>query len=77
MNPADLTLTISPSLTNKTLAIATVAHKNGKLPVARVDLEPIYTQLKGALGDGWNDYKAAVSAFVLGKSHLRSKTMNG
>lgn len=32
----------------------------------RINLEPIYTQLKAALGDGWTEYKAALSAFVLG-----------
>ena len=68
MNPADLTLTISPTLTNKALPLSTsLAQKNGKIPVPRVDLEPIYTQLKGALGDGWGEYKAAVNAFVLGE----------
>ncbi|KAK5124434.1 hypothetical protein LTR85_001651 [Meristemomyces frigidus] len=69
MNPADLTLpTLSPTLTAKTLPTPqSSAQKNGgKVPVPRVDLEPIYTQLKGALGDGWTDYKAAVNAFVLG-----------
>ncbi|KAK5168977.1 uncharacterized protein LTR77_006286 [Saxophila tyrrhenica] len=65
MNPADLTLNISPSLSNRPLAAPAVA-KNGKAPVPRVDLEPIYTQLKSALGEGWGEYKAAVGAFVLG-----------
>ncbi len=65
MNPADFTLNISPSLANKPLAAPSI-NKNGKTPVPRADLEPIYTQLKGALGDQWPDYKAAISAFVLG-----------
>ena len=68
MNPADLTLTINPDLTSKPI-VAPLANglKNGKIPIPRVDLEPIYTQLKGALGDQWGDYKAAVNAFVLGQ----------
>lgn len=67
MNPADLTLAISPTLANKTaLASSPAVQKNGKLPVPRVDLEPIYTHLKAALGDQWPDYKAAINAFVLG-----------
>lgn len=72
MNPADLTLpTISPSLTAKTLPTPqSSTQKNGKAPVPRVDLEPIYTQLKAALGDGWAEYKAAVNAFVLGMLFL-------
>lgn len=69
MNPADLALpALSPTLTAKTLPTPqSSAQKNGgKVPVPRVDLEPIYTQLKASLGDGWTDYKAAVNAFVLG-----------
>lgn len=68
MNPADLTLNISPSLSSKALPVSALSQRNGRLPVPRVDLEPIYTQLKAALGDGWADYKAAVNAFVLGTS---------
>lgn len=72
MNPADLTLSISPgSLSAKPVpAPLTTTQKNGKTPVPRVDLEPVYTQLKGALGDQWGDYKAAINAFVLGESSI-------
>ena len=67
MNPADLTLNTSPSITSKPLpAPLSISLKNGKAPVPRVDLEPIYTQLKSALGDQWADYKTAVNAFILG-----------
>lgn len=67
MNPADLTLSISPTLTSKQIpAPLLITQKNGKIPVPRVDLEPIYTQLKSALGDQWSDYKAAVNSFVCG-----------
>jgi transcriptional coactivator HFI1/ADA1 len=67
MNPADLSITISPTLTTKALATpSTALNKNGKIPVPRVDLEPIYVQLKAVLGDQWADYKAAVNAFTLG-----------
>ncbi|KAH9828120.1 Transcriptional regulator of RNA polII, SAGA, subunit [Teratosphaeria destructans] len=70
MNPADLTLpTISPTLTNKTLATPqSNGAKNGasRTSIPRVDLEPIYTQLKSALGDLWTEYKTAVNAFVCG-----------
>lgn len=69
MNPADLSITISPTLTTKTpVTPSSALNKNGKIPVLRVDLEPIYIQLKAALGDQWTDYKAAVNAFVLGTS---------
>lgn len=73
MNPADLTLAISPTLTTKQLPSLTLtAQKNGKIPVPRVDLEPIYTQLKAGLGDQWTDYKAAVNAFLLGRHMSQS-----
>jgi transcriptional coactivator HFI1/ADA1 len=66
MNPADLSI-VSPTLTTKSPAtLSTALNKNGKIPVPRVDLEPIYVQLKAALGDQWTDYKAAVNAFTLG-----------
>ena len=68
MNPADLTLNTSPNLSSKPIPppLPIAATRNGKVPVPRVDLEPIYTQLKGALGDQWADYKAAVNSFVCG-----------
>jgi len=69
MNPADLSINVSPTLTNRPLPLSTnVPLKNGKVPVPRVDLEATYTQLKAALGDQWADYKAAVNQFILGKS---------
>jgi len=68
MNPADLQLpTISPSLTSKALPTLQLgALKNAKPTIPRVDIEPIYTQLKAVMGDGWADYKTAVNAFILG-----------
>lgn len=36
--------------------------------VDRVNLEPIYTQLKAALGDNWAEYKLALSHFVRGEN---------
>ena len=32
----------------------------------RIDLEPLYTSLKAAIGDNWGKYKEAISLFVLG-----------
>ena len=66
MNPADLTLNLSTSLSKPLPAPLSATQRHGKTPVPRVDLEPVYTQLKGALGDQWVEYKAAVNAFVLG-----------
>ncbi len=65
MNPAEFSLqTISPTVATRSLP---TAQKNDKIPVPRVQLEPIYVSLKAALSDGWADYKAAVNAFVFGK----------
>lgn len=68
MNPAEFTLqAVSPTFTSKTLPTPqSAAQKNGKVGLERVQLEPIYTQLKAALGDQWVEYKAAVNEFVLG-----------
>ncbi|KAK3114062.1 hypothetical protein LTR53_007993 [Teratosphaeriaceae sp. CCFEE 6253] len=68
MNPADLTLpTLSPTLATKILPTPqSSAQKDGKVHVPRVDLEPIYTQLKAGLGEHWAAYKTAVNAFVMG-----------
>ncbi len=32
----------------------------------RIDLEPLYTSLKAAIGDNWGKYKEAISLFVFG-----------
>ena len=71
MDP-DAFTTISPSHFSK----SEPANKNGgsimtlppvgRITVERINLEPIYAQLKTALGEAWNDYKAALSAFVKG-----------
>ena len=44
------------------------AQKAQKAPntVPRIDLEPLYTSLKTAIGDQWGKYKEATSLFVLG-----------
>lgn len=38
--------------------------------VQRIDLEPLYTSLKAAIGDQWGKYKEATSLFVLGMSYM-------
>jgi len=53
-------------------ASATPAQKAPKAPntVQRIDLEPLYTSLKAAIGDQWGKYKEATSLFVLGMCHI-------
>ncbi|SMR53880.1 unnamed protein product [Zymoseptoria tritici ST99CH_1A5] len=75
MNPADLSLTISPQQT-KTTPAQKYGSTNGtpgmggggssKTGVERVNLEGVYLALKGALGERWGEYKAALNAYVMG-----------
>lgn len=37
------------------------------ISVPRLDLEPIYTELKAAIGDNWTEYKQSTGLFLLGK----------
>ena len=34
----------------------------------RIDIEPLYTALKAAIGDQWGAYKEAINLLVIGKS---------
>ncbi|KAJ9623963.1 hypothetical protein H2203_005410 [Taxawa tesnikishii (nom. ined.)] len=81
MNPADLhhsdslpLLDGTPTLSSKTLPIPSSASARvGKSTSVnpRIDVEPIYTQLRAALGEQFNNYRAAVSQFVQGKLNQR------
>lgn len=53
-------------------ASAAPAQKAPKAPntVQRIDLEPLYTSLKAAIGDQWGKYKEATSLFVLGMCRI-------
>lgn len=44
------------------------AQKPGKalISVPRLDLEPLYTDLKAAIKDNWALYKEAIGLFLLG-----------
>ena len=35
----------------------------------RIDIEPLYTALKAAIGDRWATYKEAINLLVIGKSN--------
>ena len=52
---------------------ASVLQKTSKPnnAIQRIDLEPLYTSLKIAIGDHWTEYKEAVSLYILGlPSHV-------
>jgi transcriptional coactivator HFI1/ADA1 len=61
-NPASLSLSktngISTQPSLKTIKTVNTAQ--------RIDLEPLYTSLKAAIGDNWGTYKDALSLFVSG-----------
>ncbi|KAI4183129.1 MAG: hypothetical protein L6R41_005567 [Letrouitia leprolyta] len=49
------------------------AQKTTNAP-QRIDLEPLYTNLKAAIGDNWTKYKDAISLFILG--HLNQNELS-
>ncbi|MCJ1436916.1 transcriptional coactivator hfi1/ADA1 [Xylographa pallens] len=58
------------SLTSKLNGINTLATQKAAktaTTVQRIDLEPLYANLKASIGDHWSEYKEAVSLFVLGQ----------
>ncbi|RDK44940.1 WD40 repeat-like protein, partial [Aspergillus phoenicis ATCC 13157] len=73
IDPAALSRTDSASTTiassKSTAPNAPPTQKSTKalISVPRLDLEPIYTELKAAIGDNWADYKEATSLFLLGQ----------
>ncbi|KAK1148305.1 hypothetical protein N8T08_010114 [Aspergillus melleus] len=48
-------------------ASATQKSTKALISVPRLDLEPIYTELKAAIGDNWAEYKEATTLFLLGQ----------
>ncbi|KAL2011893.1 hypothetical protein VTN00DRAFT_4611 [Thermoascus crustaceus] len=47
-------------------ASATQKSTKALISVPRLDLEPIYTELKAAIGDNWAEYKQSTALFLLG-----------
>ena len=39
-------------------------------PAQRIDIEPLYTNMKSMIGDNWLRYKEAVTLFLFGQSVL-------
>jgi transcriptional coactivator HFI1/ADA1 len=72
IDPAALsrpTMSTTPILPPKTIsASAPNVPKVAKISHAppRIDLEPLYTALKSAIGEHWAVYKASISLFVMG-----------
>ncbi len=74
IDPAALSSRPSISLSTpvlKTITVSTPAAqkitKTSQIIPARIDLEPLYTSLKAAIGiEQWNTYKDACTQFILG-----------
>lgn len=60
----------TPILPPKAITVAAPSSqkvsKSSHVP-PRIDLEPLYTALKAAIGENWGIYKEAVSLFVMGE----------
>ncbi|KAL5362811.1 WD40 repeat-like protein [Aspergillus floccosus] len=73
IDPAALSRTDSPSnAISSSKGAAPTAPSTQKstkalISVPRLDLEPIYTELKAAIGDNWAEYKEATTLFLLGQ----------
>ncbi|DAA78946.1 TPA_exp: Uncharacterized protein A8136_2731 [Trichophyton benhamiae CBS 112371] len=84
IDPAALTgttdfATVAPASTT-TKPVPTgppIAQKTTKalISVPRLDVEPIYTELKSAIGDGWTEYKQAITLFLLGHLNQNEFTL--
>ena len=58
-----------PALSSKINGVSAPGSQKASKSVnsaQRIDLEPLYTSLKAAIGDNWGSYKEAISLFVLG-----------
>jgi transcriptional coactivator HFI1/ADA1 len=72
IDPAALSrppISTTPILPPKTLSasiipVPKVAKSNHVPP--RIDLEPLYTTLKAAIGENWKTYKEALGLFMMG-----------
>ena len=61
--PASLSLKTTNTVAPITTTKASKAVNNAQ----RIDIEPLYANLKSAIGDNWGKYKEALSEFALGK----------
>jgi transcriptional coactivator HFI1/ADA1 len=67
--------TSTPILSSKSLAAPAISSKPAGKPTVtapRIDVEPLYTALKSAIGDAdWAVYKNTISQFMLGMVILK------
>jgi transcriptional coactivator HFI1/ADA1 len=61
---------LPPKPINSMVGSAQKFTKTSAVPT-RIDLEPLYSALRNAIGDNWATYKEAVGRYVLGKLQIR------
>ncbi|KAL8953489.1 MAG: hypothetical protein Q9222_000636, partial [Ikaeria aurantiellina] len=62
------------SKTNGAAALPSSKAQKTNIANQRIDLEPLYMNLKAAIGDNWAKYKDAISYFILG--HLNQNELS-
>jgi transcriptional coactivator HFI1/ADA1 len=69
----------TPILSNKSLPLAagSLKPKTSQIIPARIDLEPLYTALKQAIGsEQWVIYKEALTQYLIGRPSPRRAASN-
>lgn len=58
----------TPVLPTKSLTATTPVQKSAKFNHVppRIDLEPLYTAVKSAIGENWGVYKESIGLFLMG-----------
>jgi transcriptional coactivator HFI1/ADA1 len=50
---------------------------NMRMGVPRIDVEPLFTALKAAIGEAWPEYKTTLNSFFLGTASFNTRiTLN-
>jgi hypothetical protein len=65
-SPPPQTINPRASLSGISTAPPQKSNRPTVVTAPRIDVEPIYTQLKGMIGDNWQLYKQTVAEFVIG-----------
>ncbi len=66
--------TLTPLTTTKLNGASVPSSQKTTKPTnsaQRIDLEPLYTALKAAIGDSWGTYKEAVNLLAIGTSFTK------
>jgi transcriptional coactivator HFI1/ADA1 len=50
--------------------VESIDSTNMQTGVPRIDVEPLFTALKAAIGESWPEYKTTLNSFFLGTASL-------